>query len=95
MRASPLRPVTADEADAFHRDGAVLIKRVLDSKWVDLARSGLDAAIAEPDALSGVLDRELRVDQFPAARSADLRAIVEESPVAEIVGSAMRTFIPI
>jgi ectoine hydroxylase-related dioxygenase (phytanoyl-CoA dioxygenase family) len=82
--------VTSDEADAFHRDGAVLIKNVLDADWVARALAGLDAAIAEPDALSGVLDRELRVDQFPAARSADLRALVDESPIAEIVGSAMR-----
>jgi ectoine hydroxylase-related dioxygenase (phytanoyl-CoA dioxygenase family) len=90
MKARPLRPVTPDEAQAFHRDGAVLIKQVLGPEWVDLARAGLDAAIAEPDAMSGVLDRELRVDQFPAARSTALRAIVEESPVAEIVGSALR-----
>jgi ectoine hydroxylase-related dioxygenase (phytanoyl-CoA dioxygenase family) len=91
MRARPLREVTAAEADAFHRDGAVLVKGVLDRTWVDVAREGLEEAIAEPDALSGVLDRELRVDQFPAARSDALRRIVEESPVAEIVGRALRS----
>lgn len=91
MRAHPLRKVTPEESEAFHRDGAVLIKAVLQAEWIERLQEGLDAAIAEPDQLSEVLDRELRVDQFPAARTAALRAIIDESPVAEIVGSALRS----
>jgi ectoine hydroxylase-related dioxygenase (phytanoyl-CoA dioxygenase family) len=88
MPAEPLRPVTASEIEAFDRDGAVLLKGILAAEWVDRARSGLDAAIATPDVLSENLGT-LRVDQFPAARSPDLRSIIEESPVAEIVGCAI------
>ncbi len=51
MRAEPLRPVTQEEVEAFHRDGAVLIQGVLGCEWVELAREGLDIAIAEPDEL--------------------------------------------
>ncbi len=87
MRAEPLRPVTQEEVEAFHRDGAVLIQGVLGREWVELAREGLDIAIAEPDELSG--DVGVRVDQFPAARAPGLRQIIEQSPVAEIVGSAL------
>jgi len=90
MKTKPLRPVTPAESAAFHRDGAVLIKRVLSEDWVDLAREGLDAAIAEPDVLSENLGT-LRVDQFPAARAPGLRRLVEQSPVAEIVGTALRS----
>lgn len=90
MRARPLRKVTPEESHAFHRDGAVLIKEVLAPEWLDLLREGLDFAIAEPDVLSTSLGT-LRVDQFPAARSPALRRIVDESPVAEIVGSALRS----
>ena len=72
MRATPLRPVSDEEADVFHRDGAVLLPSVLPSEWVDVACEGLDTAIAEPDALSETLGN-LRVDQFPAAQSAGLR----------------------
>jgi ectoine hydroxylase-related dioxygenase (phytanoyl-CoA dioxygenase family) len=89
MRAKPLRPVTHEEIEAFHRDGAVLIRGVLGQEWVDLAREGLDSAIAEPDQLSGNVG--VRVDQFPATRATGLRRIVDESPVAEIVGSALRS----
>ncbi len=90
MPAEPLRPVTPEEVRAFHRDGAVLIKAVLAPEWVDLLCEGLDVAIAEPDVLSESLGT-LRVDQFPAARSPALRRIVDDSPVPEIVGCALRS----
>ena len=91
MRAKPVRPLAPEEIEAFHRDGAVLVKGVLSGEWVDVLAKGLDAAIAQPDVLSEVLPRELRVDQFPASRCEALRRIVDESPVAEIVGSALRS----
>jgi ectoine hydroxylase-related dioxygenase (phytanoyl-CoA dioxygenase family) len=90
MAAKPLRNPTQSEIEAFHRDGAVLIKQVLAPEWVEVARVGLDAAIAEPDVMSENLG-SLRVDQFPAARSPELRRLVDESPVAEIVGRALRS----
>ena len=90
MAADPLRPVTTTEIEAFDRDGAVLVKGILPPEWVDRARSGLDAAIAAPDVLSENLGT-LRVDQFPAARSPDLRSIIDESPIAEIVSCALES----
>ena len=91
MGAKPLRQVTPEEVEAFHRDGAVLVKGMLAQEWIDLLREGLDAAIEAPDVMSEVLPGDLRVDQFPAARAEGLRRIVAESPVAEIVGSALRS----
>ena len=88
-RAKPLREIPAASADAFHRDGAVLVREVLSPEWIDILRAGLDAAIAEPDAMSEVLDRDLRVDQFPAARIPELGRIIDESPIAEIVGRVL------
>lgn len=90
MAAKPLRRVTTSEIEAFDRDGAVLVKGILPKEWVDRVASGLDAAIEAPDVLSENLGT-LRVDQFPAARSPDLRSIVEASPVAEIVGRALES----
>jgi len=87
--ASPARrSITDREVDDFARDGAVLLKQVLSQEWVERAREGLDEAIASRDALSGDLGT-LRVDQFPARRSESLRSLVEESPLAEIVGRAL------
>jgi ectoine hydroxylase-related dioxygenase (phytanoyl-CoA dioxygenase family) len=90
MLSETLRQVTTAEAAAFGRDGAVLIKGILPGEWIDRARTGLDAAIAAPGLLSENLGT-LRVDQFPAARSPELRRLVEESPIAEIVGRVLQS----
>jgi ectoine hydroxylase-related dioxygenase (phytanoyl-CoA dioxygenase family) len=90
MGSAPLRAVTDEEIEAFHRDGAVLVRQVLPPEWVEVAAAGLDEAIEEPDALSSDLGT-LRVDQFPAARAAGLRRLVEDSPIAEVVATALRS----
>lgn len=90
MREKLSRDLTTEEIKAFHRDGAVLIKRVLSPQWVDQIRDGLDAVLAAPGVMSENLGT-LRVDQFPASRSADLQRLVDESPVAEIVGRALQS----
>ena len=90
MPPEALRQVTTAETAAFDRDGAVLIKAILSAEWVDRVRAGLDAAIASPDVLSENLGA-LRVDQFPAARSVELQKLIEESPVAEIVGRVLQS----
>lgn len=90
MQAAPLRDVTDEEIEAFHRDGAVLVKQVLPTEWVDVVLAGLDAAIAEPDVMSVELGT-LRVDQFPAAKSPHLRRMIDESPLARIVGTALQS----
>ncbi|MFP8870941.1 MAG: phytanoyl-CoA dioxygenase family protein, partial [Myxococcota bacterium] len=90
MRAKPLRSVTPDESAAFHRDGAVLIRGILAPEWIEAVEKGLETVVAKPDVLSENLGT-LRVDQFPAARSSQLKRIIEESPVPEIVGSALQS----
>ncbi len=86
MSASPLRNVTTEEIESFHRDGAVLVKGVLSDEWVSLIARGLDYADAHPDGMSEGVEQPLRIDQFPAARSPDLRRAIDASPIAEIVG---------
>jgi ectoine hydroxylase-related dioxygenase (phytanoyl-CoA dioxygenase family) len=88
MPAQPLREITRDEISAFHRDGAILLRGILDREWVDLVREGTDEAIEHPDVMSENLGT-LRVDQFPAAKSNALRRIVDESPLAQIAGRAL------
>ena len=88
MREAPLRQISEQEIAAFHRDGAVLLKDVLSLEWVDVLVEGANTAIERPDVMSENLGT-LRVDQFPAAKSSALRRIVDESPLAEIVGRAL------
>ena len=82
--------VTEEQSDSFHRDGAVLLRGVLEDAWLERLAKGLDAIYAAPDVLSENLGT-LRVDQFPASRSADLQALLDSSPIAALVGSALRS----
>ena len=44
-----LRPVTEEEIQIFDRDGAVLLKNILGSEWVDMLAEGLEYANNHPD----------------------------------------------
>ncbi len=89
MSARPLREIGRDEIERFDRDGAVLLKAILPDEWVRVLETGLEDAIAHPTPLSSGVGTDLRTDQFPASHSKDLARIVEESPVAEIVGRCL------
>ena len=85
-----LRPITADEIQAFDRDGAVLLKGVLGQDWVDMLAEGLEFANNHPDGMSAGVSAPLRIDQFPASHSPRLKELIDESPIAEIVGSILQ-----
>lgn len=91
MADSPpvMRP---EDIAAFHRDGAVLLRGVLGQARVDLVAEGPDDYYAEPDTMSseiGTSSAVMRIDQFPAARSPNLRRFIAESPVASMVGAML------
>ena len=51
MAMKALRAVTNEEANAFSRDGAVLLKSILPSEWVNLLAEGIDFANDNPDGM--------------------------------------------
>ncbi len=91
-----LRPITTDEIQAFDRDGAVLLKGVIGQEWVDILAEGLEFANNHPDGMSAWVEKDLvvseplRIDQFPASHSPKLKELMDESPIAEIVGSILQ-----
>ena len=89
MATKALRAISQEEIHAFHRDGAALIKAVLPGDWVSLLREGMDFANANPDGMSGGTQEVLRIDQFPADRAPQLRDVIENSPIAQIVGATL------
>ena len=54
-----LRSITADEIQAFDRDGAVLLKNVLGLQWVDMLAEGLEYANNHPDGMSAGVSEPL------------------------------------
>ena len=84
--------VSSEQSSSFHRDGAVHLQGVLDDKWVELLAEGLDECYEQPDGMSSALvssESELRIDQFPAARSKKLKKFICESPLPALVGSIL------
>jgi ectoine hydroxylase-related dioxygenase (phytanoyl-CoA dioxygenase family) len=89
MNSATSRPLTDEEINALHRDGAVLIKDVLSAHWIELLAQGLEFANDHPDGMSAGVSLPLRIDQFPAANSPKLAELLSASPIAGIVGSAL------
>jgi ectoine hydroxylase-related dioxygenase (phytanoyl-CoA dioxygenase family) len=87
--AEPLRKISEEEITNFHRDGAVLLKGVLPDAWNDVLEEGLEYAESHPDGLSAGVSLPLRIDQFPASYSPPLQKLMDESPIAEIVGTVL------
>lgn len=85
-----LRQITTDEVQAFDRDGAVLLKGVIGDDWIEILTEGLEYANNHPDGMSAGVSESLRIDQFPASHSPKLKTLMDESPIAEIVGSVLQ-----
>ena len=81
--------VSEEEIASFHNDGAVLLKQRLDSRWNDLLEVGLEEAQAQPDGMSAGVGMALRIDQWPSRQSPQLKRLLDESPIAEIVGTVL------
>lgn len=81
--------IGVDDIEAFHRDGAVLIKNVLSKDWLDLLERGIEYIQHHPDGMSAGVGMPLRIDQFPASHSADLDQVMKASPISEIVGRVL------
>ena len=86
--------VSEEDRKTFHRDGGVLLKNVLEEKWIKILAAGLDECFNEPDGMSSELvmnDMQIRVDQYPAARSKDLRDFIYNSIVGDLVAEMINT----
>lgn len=91
MKQTALRTITEEEISNFHRDGAVLLKQVLSQQWLQTLEQGLEYSNAHPTGMSNDVDGPLRIDQFPADYSPKLRTFINESPIAELVGSVLNS----
>ena len=81
------REITPSEIESFHRDGTVLLKEIMGRDWTEVLKEGLEYAYDHPDGTSVGVSGPLRIDQWPASHSQNLKKILEESPLAEIVGT--------
>ncbi len=81
-----MRKILDREIESFHRDGALLLKSVLDDHWLERLEHCLALSFASPDAKTAGMGDALRIDHFPADKIPSLRKFIGESPLAECVG---------
>lgn len=89
LDSNPPRAITKDEIASFNRDGAILLKNMLSGDWMKVLEEGLEFANDHPTGMSGGMGLPLRIDQFPASISPQLKKLMEQSPIPEIVGTML------
>jgi ectoine hydroxylase-related dioxygenase (phytanoyl-CoA dioxygenase family) len=91
VNSHPLRNIEASEIEAFHRDGAILLKNVLSSDWLAVLEEGLEQAYAAPTATSAGVGEPLRIDHFTSDHIPQLRRLIHQGPIAQLVGEVLNS----
>jgi len=87
MKSPLLREISDEERAQFLRDGVVCLRKVIDPRWVELARQGVEELRAAPSPYATVVDNDplyFYVDQMPSLHDDRLRRVAMESGTAEI-----------
>ena len=88
MNRSPLSPITAEQVEAYRRDGVVLVRNMLDAEWIAKMRAAIQEVIDRPESF-GVLGPShgamTSVCHMWRNRGA-FRDYVFDSPIAEVTG---------
>ena len=81
--------------DAFERDGAVILRDVIEPHWIDRMRGAVDTVLAQPTAMASELATEpggrFYGDFFLWRHNVEFRRFIFESPLAEIAARMMRS----
>lgn len=96
MNRTPLHRITEDDIRAFERDGVICLRGLFDADWISRMH---DASVRYMESGQGrvrVVDRPDETGKFYSnvfmwASDPDFRAFRDESPVAEIAGTLMRS----
>merc|ERR1711974_450975 len=88
--------VTDEQVAQFQEDGAILLRGVLSSEWVDIVQKGIEANLASPSQYSERLaEKEGQGSYFNDycnwQRIQEFRQFAFESPAAEIAAKMMRS----
>lgn len=95
MLASRLpRPISQDEKAAYRRDGAAVIRGILDLGWVERMQGAIDRILADPGEASVEYTPKGKAgryygDFFVWRRDEDFRAFMAESALPELAAELM------
>ena len=89
---APLRPIPADEVEAYRRDGVVCLRQVIPPHWMEKIRTGVERAIASPSlfARMGAAPKDgYTMEIFLWKRDDDLRDVIFGSSLAHLAKQLM------
>ena len=90
-------PPAIDESSiaTFERDGAVILRGMIEPHWVDRMRGAVDTVLAQPTAMASELAKDTSGrfygDFFLWRHNVEFRRFIFESPLAEIAARMMRS----
>ncbi len=88
------RPIRQDEIETYRKDGAAVLRGVLDQGWIDLMRSAIDRILVNPGDASIEYTPEGEKgryygDFFVWMRDPNFRAFMMDSPMPELAAQVM------
>ncbi|HEY3811960.1 MAG TPA: phytanoyl-CoA dioxygenase family protein [Caulobacteraceae bacterium] len=91
---NPIRDVTQAERDAYARDGAVVLRGMLQADWIERMREAVDRAVAAPSSAASEYTEEgaggrYLGDFFVWRRDPVFRAFELESPLPRVAAQMM------
>lgn len=88
FNSRPLRPITDDEIATYARDGAVLLRGVLDRDWIDHMLPAAERIVVQKQDV-GLLPS--LPGRYMSRTVPEFRRLCFESPLAEAVGRVMQS----
>lgn len=88
LNTKPIREITQDDIDTYHRDGVVCLRQVFDPEWAEML---------DPIARRVIIDKEdvgllpTIPGRYMARRIPEYRKLIFESPLAEAAGRVMQS----
>jgi ectoine hydroxylase-related dioxygenase (phytanoyl-CoA dioxygenase family) len=94
MTSTLLRPISEEEVARFEVDGAICLKTMFDTRWIEATRAMIENALGDPGPI--VIDvREktgrMAVETYPWRRIAAFRDYIFQSPAAAIAARLLRS----
>jgi hypothetical protein len=88
--------VSDEDIARYHRDGAVVLRGVLNAEELELLGRGVDEVYADPGQRSSVVrapdgEGQTMVLNYPTTRSDALRALLDRGVIGQMAGKVMRT----
>ena len=90
---TPVRWLTVDEINTYHRDGAVCARQIMPLPWVERMAKAVDDIIAAPGKIGQQLSKQdsgFTHDLYMYTTNTDFRAFVFESPAALLVNQLLK-----